>query len=106
MLLATELPLAGRVAAAALVIRALQRRRRDRRRWYLLPPIGSDPQWYLSTGRHCRVLRRVTAGRLPGFGWLLRFEAGGAPGWVWIARQALDRRAERRLRAAITAGRT
>jgi hypothetical protein len=110
MLLATELPLAGRIAAAALVIRAVQRWGRARRRssgqWYLLPPFGCDPDWYLGEGGRIRVLRRVVAGSLPGCGWLVRFEIDASPGWLWIPAGALDRRSARRLRAAITAGRT
>jgi hypothetical protein len=110
VLLATELPLAGRLAAAALVIRAVQRcghvPRGSRGQWYLLPPLGRDPDWYLGRRGRIRVLRRVVVGRLPGYGWLVRFEVDAGPGWFWIPAGALDRRSGRRLRAAIAAGRT
>jgi hypothetical protein len=110
VLLATELPLTGRFAAASLVIRAAQRWGRARRRsagqWYLWPPLGGDPDWHLGRRGRTRVLRRVVAGSLPGCGWLVRFEVDSGPGWLWIPARALDRRSARRLRAAITAGRT
>jgi hypothetical protein len=110
VLLATELPLAGRVAAAALVIRGAQRwvraRRHSRGQWYLLPPFGCDPDWYLGARGRMLVLRRIVAGHLPGCGWLVRFEVDAGPGWLWIPVQALSRHSGRRLRAAITAGRT
>lgn len=115
ILLATELPFAGRIAAAALVLRALPAWGRGcwgdgrcggDRGARLLPPRGDGRQWRLAAAGRWQELRLDAAGTLPGCGWLLRFDAGPGATWVWVDARRLDRAGGRRLRAAITAGRT
>jgi hypothetical protein len=110
LLLTTELPVAPRLAAAALVVRALPQPWR-RGQWArcparLLLPGRGDAGWQLCGDSAPRALQLAAAGRLPGAGWLLRFESQAGSLWVWVPARGLDRVAERRLRAAITAGRT
>jgi hypothetical protein len=111
LLLTTELPVAPRLAAAALAVRALPQPWR-RGQWARCParlrlPSGRDAVWQLGGDvLPPRALRLAAAGRLPGAGWLLRFESRAGSRWVWVPARGLDRVDGRRLRAAITAGRT
>jgi hypothetical protein len=109
-LLATGLPGAARFAAAALALQILARQCRTgrwvRRAGYLYLPRGPGDSWRFEAAAGLRGLRLAAVGRLPRAGWLLRLD--GVPGgvWLWVADRRLDRSEARRLRAAITAGRT
>jgi hypothetical protein len=110
LLLATGLPLAARASAAALALQILARHCRSGR-WMRRPgqlrlPRAASPAWHFDGDPVLPGLRLAAAGRLPCAGWLLRFEAQAGSVWCWVATGRLDRAAARRLRAAITAGRT
>jgi len=110
LLLASGLPWSPRLAAAALAMHVLRAACRScggyRSPARLWPPAARDSNWRLATVDGAQPLPLVSAGRLPGYGWLLRFGARAGPAWVWVPARGLDRRSARRLRAAITAGRT
>jgi hypothetical protein len=110
VLLATGLPAAARFAAAALALQILVRHGRagrwTRRSGYLYLPRVAGGRWRFDAGPESRGLRLAGAGRLPLAGWLLRLEGEAGGVWLWVAQRSLDRRGARRLRAAITAGRT
>jgi hypothetical protein len=110
LLLATGLPAAPRFAAAALALQILPRHCRTgrwtRRRGYLCLPGSARASWRFEGDAELRGLRLAAAGRLPRAGWLLRFDAEAGSVWLWVAQRDLDRAGRRRLRAAITAGRT
>jgi hypothetical protein len=109
-LLATGLPGAARFAAAALALQILARQCRtgrwERRAGYLYLPGRAGGSWRFDAAAERRGLRLAAAGRLPRAGWLLRLDGVAGGVWLWVADRGLDRPGARRLRAAITAGRT
>lgn len=110
LLLATELPVADRCAAAALALQLCARfgrgAARSRAAAWLYVPTGGARDWRLEEAGGRQALQLAAAGTLPGLGWLLHFRSGSGTTRIWLSRHHLDRRAARRLRAAITAGRT